>query len=115
MLKLHGDKRLSALIGFNEAVNEAVKRFGQVPTNVVINTELGDGSITYERKHREFGLRSVKVTPYGNAEFRVSLIGDGMINTIRFDHDKLFESAEWFNQFIQFLIDGSLQLLKEHN
>lgn len=115
MLKLHGDCRLSALVAFNRAFEEAVKVFGQVPTNVVINTELCDGSITYERKHREFGLRSLKVTPRGNTEFRVSLIGEGEINTILFDHNKLLESEEWLDQFIQFLIDGNLQLLKEHD
>ena len=115
MLKLHGDCRFTALTVFNQTFEETVKGFGQVPTNVVINTELCDGPITYERKHREFGLRSVKVTPRGNAEFRVSLIGEGEINTILFDHNKLLESKKWFDQFIQFLIDGDLRLLKEHN
>ena len=115
MLKLHGDSRLSALMAFNQTFEEAVKGFGQVPTKVVINTELCDSSITYEREFGESGLRSVKVTPFGDYEIRVSLIGDGQINTIRFDHRKLMESKEWFNQFIQFLIDGSLQLLKERN
>lgn len=115
MLKLHGDSRLSTLVAFNQVFEETVKGFGQVPTNVVINTELCDGSITYERNFGECGLRTVKVTPVGNHEIRVSLIGNGEINTIRFDHHKLMESKEWFNQFIQFLIDGSLKLLKESN
>lgn len=114
MLKLNADSRLSALTAFNQAFEEAVKNFGQVTTKVVIDTELYDGSIVYEREHREFSLRSVKATPCGKSEFRVSLIGEGEINTIRFDRTKLLESKEWFDQFIQFLIDGTIQLLKEH-
>lgn len=115
MLKLYCDSRLSALLSFNQTFEKAVEMFGHVTTHVVITSEMFDNGIIYQRKHREVGLRSVQVIPCGDKEFRVSLIGDGMIHTVQFDHNKLLESEEWFDQFIQFLIDGSLQLLKGNN
>lgn len=115
MIKFHRDPRLSILTTFNQLFEEQVNVFADLEEDVAINTDLGDGSVAYERNFGEYGLRTVKVVPVGNNEIRVSLIGNGEINTIRFDRRKLMESKEWFNQFIQFLVDGSLKLLKESN